>query len=198
MNLSMNQILLTNLKLEASDILDCAVRIDERIGEAIERICDMPFNAEHGLYVGHSGGKDSVLVRWLVDNALGTHVPTVHTPKPKGIKNEVHPLTREFLYNIGRHMHYIPDGCIETPEYAATFVTQVDGTRAAEASRRDGRDVGLIIGGQEVSRAECPLYLEKGLFGKQYVYPIYDWSDLEVWTAILAKHIPFSREYYVV
>jgi 3'-phosphoadenosine 5'-phosphosulfate sulfotransferase (PAPS reductase)/FAD synthetase len=191
-----HKILLANLGLEASDIAVCARTIDARIEEARERILDMPFNGVYGVYVGHSGGKDSVLVRWLVDQTLD-NVPTVHTPKPKGVKNEVHPLTKEFLYGLNRHIHYIPDGCIETSEFAH-FVTQIDGTRAAEATRRDGRDVGLIIEGKEVSRAECPLYLEKGLFGKQYVYPIYDWSDLEVWAAILTKNIPFSREYYVI
>jgi 3'-phosphoadenosine 5'-phosphosulfate sulfotransferase (PAPS reductase)/FAD synthetase len=76
------------------------------------------------------------------------------------------------------------------------LLTQIDGTRRAEASRRDGRDVGVIIGGQEVSRTETPLYLEKGMFGRNFIYPIYDWTDEQVWATILLYSLPISREYF--
>lgn len=186
-------LLLKNLGLDP-DELEVAMRnVVARSEEAVQRIRNAPF-LHAGTYVGHSGGKDSVLVHRLVTVALGD-VPVIHTPKPKGIRNEVHPLTREFLYSRPFPILYLPDGLIQTEEYAK-FSTQVDGTRRAEASRRDGRDVGLVIAGAERSREECPLYLPKGLFGKQYIYPIYDWSDAEVWAAIFELDIPFSMEYY--
>lgn len=192
------RVLLNTLGIEYLDYHNCLPNIHVRMTEACNRILDMPFKSrpDAQVYVGHSGGKDSVLVRWLADNTLGTRVPTIHTPKPWGIKNAVHPLTKEFLYNLNRPIMYLPDGYLETNAYSH-FKVQIDGTRQAEADRRDGRDVGLIIEGKEVSRTETPLYLKKGLFGKSYCYPIYDWSDVEVWTAIFAYDIPFSREYYI-
>lgn len=165
------------------------------IEESIKRIKFAPFDIDHTMYVGHSGGKDSVLVRWLADQALpGLRLMTVHTPKPTGIRNEVHPLTQQFLYSLNRPVLYLPDG---NPQVFEDFglKTQIDGTRAAEAERRDGRDVGVVVRGEERSRADMPLYLEDGLFNRQFVYPIFDWSDMQVWAAILANNIPYSPEY---
>lgn len=176
----------------AYSIVTNAVRIDK----ALKRILNMPFLRDPfqgGVYVGHSGGKDSVLVRWLTDKVLGSGVMTVHTPKPTGVRNEVHPLTKEFLYGLNRPVLYVPDG-ESLPKLGYTI--QIDGTRIAEADRRDGRDVGLVVEGKEVSRNETPLYLEKGLFGQKFCYPIYDWSDEEVWAAIFHYDIPLSPEYY--
>jgi 3'-phosphoadenosine 5'-phosphosulfate sulfotransferase (PAPS reductase)/FAD synthetase len=75
------------------------------------------------------------------------------------------------------------------------YKTQIDGTRIAEHDRSNGRAVDVVIDGKQVSRKELPLYLENGLFGLNFVYPIYDWSDAEVWAAIAHYDIPFSEEY---
>ncbi len=165
------------------------------VEESVKRIKFAPFDIDHSMYVGHSGGKDSVLVRWLADLALpDLKLLTVHTPKPTGIRNEVHPITQQFLYGLNRPVLYLPDGNAEVFE-AFGLKTQIDGTRAAEASRRDGRDVGVVVRGEERSRANMPLYLENGLFNRQFVYPIFDWTDLQVWAAIIHYEIPFSDEY---
>lgn len=165
-----------------------------RVDEGIRRIQDAPFLEKEkvGLFVGHSGGKDSVVVRWLTDNAF-KDVPTVHTVKSAGVRNAVHSLTRDFLYSLGRPVLYVPDNAELL--YSLGLDTQIDGTRRAEASRRDGRDVGLIVNGNERSRAETPLYLENGIFGLNLIYPIFDWSDEDVWATIFAYDIPYSLEY---
>lgn len=166
--------------------------------EAIKRIKYAPFG-EDGMFCGHSGGKDSVLVRYIVDQAIGDHVLTVHTPKPEGVRNAVHPFTKEFLYALDRPVLNIPVEMFHDMDVMERFnmVTQIDGTRAAEAERRDGRDVGVVVRGEERSRADMPLYLEDGLFGLQFVYPIFDWTDQQVWAAIFLYDIPFTKEYYV-
>lgn len=192
-----------------ADFEFAALNIHEKVSEAIKRIEESPFTGfPYSHYVGHSGGKDSVLVRFIVDqisvrfvagqiNSVrrGTYLPTVHTPKPSGVRNAVHPLTREFVYSLDRPVLYIPEGHTETTLKRFQLSVQIDGTRRAEASRRDGRDVGLIVNGEERSRSEVPLYLDNGLFGLRFIYPIYDWSDFEVWAAIFAYDIPYSEEY---
>ncbi len=179
--------------------------LPQRIKSAAARIlrspfigCTAPQNdyaylfANH--YVGHSGGKDSVLVRWLADIAGLKGMMTVHTPKPEGVRNAVHPLTKEFVYALNRPVLHIPDGQQDAFK-VMNLVVQIDGTRRAEADRRDGRDVGLIVDGVEKSRSEVPLYLDTGLFGQSFIYPIYDWTDAEVWATIFAYNIPYSAEY---
>ncbi len=184
-----------NLGFSVNQMQHTLGQLPDLIEESIKRIKHMPFNVDHSLYVGHSGGKDSVLVRWLADQALpNIKLLTVHTPKPAGIRNKVHPLTQQFLYGLNRPVLYLPDGNAETFE-AFGLRTQIDGTRAAEAERRDGRDVGVVVRGEERSRADMPLYLEDGLFNRQFVYPIFDWSDMQVWAAIFANNIPYSEEY---
>ncbi len=171
-------------------------QVPQLVTDAIIRIQASPFDIADGAYVGHSGGKDSVLVRWLADEAVPEYdLLTVHTPKPDGIRNAVHPITQKFMYDLGRPVLYLPDGSGDIFDKYG-LKTQIDGTRAAEASRRDGRDVGVIMDGKECSRADMPLYLGKGLFDRQFVYPIYDWSDIQVWAAILHHDIPFTAEYY--
>lgn len=198
-NIMVHKDLIARLGFTTNQVLHvCATQLADLVLESEKRIRYSPFD-RLGSYVGHSGGKDSVLVRWLVDRTWGQvegpEIPTIHTPKPMGVRNEVHPLTREFLYAMRRPILYLPDGSAFSK---FGLKTQIDGTRASEAERRDGRDVGLVIRGEERSRTDTPLYLEDGLFGQQYVYPIFDWSDLQVWSAILYYGIPFSDEYYVI
>jgi len=178
--------------ITAAALAEAFEHVDAKIEEAVQRIRSAPFPADLTRYVGHSGGKDSILVRYIADR-MTPGMMTIHTPKPKGVRNEVHPATKEFLYSLDRPVLYVPEHCdIKHMGYRI----QIDGTRAAEADRRDGRDVGLIVEGKEVSRKETPLYLENGLLGLSFIYPIYDWSDVEVWAAIFAHNIPVSPEYY--
>jgi 3'-phosphoadenosine 5'-phosphosulfate sulfotransferase (PAPS reductase)/FAD synthetase len=194
MDSRIQNIIIERQALDRNKLCDATASIHTLVEEAGQRIFGMPFRIIGSVvYVGHSGGKDSVLVRWLTDRALGPGVMTIHTPKPSGIRNEVHPLTKEFLYSLNRPILYVPDG-ENLPRLG--YKVQIDGTRVAEADRRDGRDIGLIVEGREVSRTETPLYLTSGLFGQNFCYPIYDWSDEEVWAAIFHYDIPVSPEYY--
>jgi len=175
--------------VDPAEFLAAQSEVPAKVATAVQRIKNMPFAIE-STYVGHSGGKDSVLVRYLADLAID-YLPTVHSTKPEGVPNEVHPLTREFLYEQPRVITYSPLDLMPSLGYK----TQIDGTRIAEHDRSNGRAVDVVIDGKQVSRKELPLYLENGLFGLNFVYPIYDWSDAEVWAAIAHYDIPFSEEY---
>lgn len=163
----------------------------EKINKAISRIQNAPF-PKNGVYVGHSGGKDSVLVTHLAFEALGKTVPVVHTPKVSG-SNAVHPATRDFLYNLPYPVLYLPPTS-EIPN-GLRLNTQIDGTRRYEHSRQDGRSTNVVIDGKEISRENMPMYVEEGLFGKSFIYPIYDWTDDEVWEAHKLLNLPVSKEY---
>ncbi len=163
--------------------------IDSRTHDAINII-----EARHnpGMYVGHSGGKDSVLVRWMADR-LTLNIPTLHTPKVEG-PNKVHPMTMKFIYEEAatRPIWFIP---LDKNPRDWGYDTQVDGTRRAEAERSDGRSTIVVIDGQEIDRANMPHYTSNGLFGLSFVYPFVDWSDIEVWAAIYKYKIRYSEEY---
>lgn len=192
--------LITHLKLDSELFSKAEAKIDKKIIEAVWRIKDAPklkefYNGNvNKVYVGHSGGKDSVLVRYLADLAFGYgNVPTVHTTKPAHVENAVHPLTRDFLYKQSRAIIYV--GLDEQASLGLRL--QIDGTRIAEHDRDDGRSVDVVVEGKSVSRKELKLYMQNGLLGLDFIFPIYDWSNEEVWAAIISQGIPFSEEYLV-
>lgn len=165
-------------------------KVEQKVSEAVDRIRKVRLDQD-GVFIGHSGGKDSVLVTRLVDLAFGlNNVPVVHNPKPTGVDNQVHPLTQTFLYELAAKRPIL-----FSPEIPLRYQTQIDGTRIAEWNREDGRSVDVIKNGESVSRKEMELYMSNGLFGRNFVYPIYDWSDVEVWAAIYVEHVAYSPEY---
>jgi 3'-phosphoadenosine 5'-phosphosulfate sulfotransferase (PAPS reductase)/FAD synthetase len=139
------------------------------------------------MYIGHSGGKDSVVVTHLADLAFPEGLPIVHTPKP-GI---THPKTIEFLYQLNRKIIYCPQALHST----LGLQVQIDGTRIAEYDRTDGRSTDVVVDGQNVSRQNMPFFVRSGLFGLSFIFPIYNWSDEDVWGYIKEHSLPVSEEY---
>jgi 3'-phosphoadenosine 5'-phosphosulfate sulfotransferase (PAPS reductase)/FAD synthetase len=177
-------------KFDHAEFSEALINVPHLVDQAIERLRNSPFDQEH-LFLGHSGGKDSILVTYLADLAFGfEEIPIIHNPKPTGVENQVHPLTQEFLYRLAakRNILYSPT----IPEW---FKVQIDGTRIVEWTREDGRSVDIIKDGQSVSRKDMTLYMEHGLFDRSFIYPIFDWQDVEVWAAIYRYSIPYSPEY---
>lgn len=167
------------------------------VQEALARLSTLPGDLYKGIYVGTSGGKDSVLVQWLADQALPMvlgidkeAILAVHTVKTSGA-NAVHPLTIDFLYHSKRTIIYAP----AANHKHLKLKTQIDGTRRSEHNRTNGRSTTLISDGKEISREEMPMFVRNGLFGLNFVFPIFDWSDEDVWAAILLNQIPYSPEY---
>lgn len=145
----------------------------------------------HRFCVGHSGGKDSVVVRHLTD-LIDQNIRTFHTPKPYGV-NSVHPETVKFLYGLDRPVVHLP-AKFNISDY---IDVQIDGTRIEEASRDNGRSTTFVRDGVDVDRKLLTPFVENGLFGISYIYPIYNWTDEQVWAYIIQKELHVSPEYEI-
>lgn len=171
----------------------------EQVSMATYRLKDI-FNQITGsgplnVFVAHSGGKDSVVVHKLARMVFGYDVKVVHTPKIEGF-NKVHPDTIDFLYEQAANygMAYVPGNKMHGYLLSNNLMIQIDGTRADEADRTD-RSSDVVVDGKNVSRTEMNWFTRDGLFGQACVFPIYDWSDDDVWNFIEEYQVPFSKEY---
>lgn len=186
--------LLLSQKIEPSEVFDISgLAIQTLIDETCSRFKMLkPLCKMEEMCVGHSGGKDSVLVRALADLAGFGSLDTVHNPKLEG-SNAVHAHTRELLYEMAtfRPVMHIPANAMAKSGYRL----QIDGTRRQEATRTDGRSTDIVCNGQSMNRAQMPMLVPRGLFDMTFFYPIVDWTDAQVWAAIAYLEIPFSREY---
>ena len=186
--------LLHSQKIEPSEVFDISgLAIQTLIDETCRRFKMLkPLCKMEEMCVGHSGGKDSVLVRALADLAGFGSLDTVHNPKLEG-SNAVHAHTRELLYEMAtfRPVMHIPAHAMAKSGYQL----QIDGTRRQEATRTDGRSTDIVCNGQSMNRAQMPMLVPRGLFDMTFFYPIVEWTDAQVWAAIAYLEIPFSREY---
>ena len=186
--------LLLSQKIEPSEVFDISgLAIQTLIDETCRRFKMLkPLCKREEMCVGHSGGKDSVLVRALSDLAGFGSLDTVHNPKLEG-SNAVHAHTRELLYEMAtfRPVMHIPAHAMAKSGYQL----QIDGTRRQEATRTDGRSTDIVCNGQSMNRAQMPMLVPRGLFDMTFFYPIVEWTDAQVWAAIAYLDIPFSREY---
>lgn len=186
--------LLLSQKIEPSEVFDISgLAIQTLIDETCRRFEMLkPLCKREEMCVGHSGGKDSVLVRALADLAGFGSLDTVHNPKLEG-SNAVHAHTRELLYEMAtfRPVMHIPAHAMAKSGYQL----QIDGTRRQEATRTDGRSTDIVCNGQSMNRAQMPMLVPRGLFDMTFFYPIVEWTDAQVWAAIAYLEIPFSREY---
>lgn len=186
--------LLLSQKIEPSEVFDISgLAIQTLIDETCSRFKMLkPLCKMEEMCVGHSGGKDSVLVRALADLAGFGSLDTVHNPKLEG-SNAVHAHTRELLYEMAtfRPVMHIPANAMAKSGYRL----QIDGTRRQEATRTDGRSTDIVCNGQSMNRAQMPMLVPRGLFDMTFFYPIVEWTDAQVWAAIAYLEIPFSREY---
>lgn len=142
------------------------------------------------LYVGHSGGKDSAVI-YTLTKMVNPDVLVVHNAKPS-----THPDTIAYLYELcyNQQVHFVPSSETERFIKEKGLKCQVDGTRIAEFNRTDKSAV-FIRNGVDVSRTEMTEFEENGIFGLSLLYPIYDWTDEEVFSFICANNIPLSKEY---
>ena len=186
--------LLLSQKIVPSEVFDISgLAIQTLIDETCRRFKMLkPLCKREEMCVGHSGGKDSVLVRALADLAGFGSLDTVHNPKLEG-SNAVHAHTRELLYEMAtfRPVMHIPAHAMAKSGYQL----QIDGTRRQEATRTDGRSTDIVCNGQSMNRAQMPMLVPRGLFDMTFFYPIVEWTDAQVWAAIAYLEIPFSREY---
>lgn len=169
-------------------------QIDEAI-ERLESIVPVLQQAQQSIYVAHSGGKDSVVVHDLAKRVLGYNIRVVHTPKTSGF-NKTHPDTIDFLYelSVDAGLSIVPSFDMRNFLRNNNLNVQIDGTRRDEADRTD-RSSNVIVDGKDVSRTEMTWFTDKGVFDQVCVFPIFDWSDDDVWSYIKERNLAVSKEY---
>lgn len=175
--------------LDREKLVKAYANIEQLEANALDRLKTVPPDFWTGIYLGTSGGKDSVAINHLMSKTDYSIQFSLHTNKP----NDTHPLTVTFLYTRKYPILYVPKG-IDLPKY---LKTQIDGTRASEYNREDGRSTDVVVGGILVSRNNMPLFVRNGLFGLNFVFPIFDWTDEEVWAYIFSNNIEYSDEYLI-
>ena len=155
-------------------------------------------NATEGedLYAGNSSGKDSSVVDFLLKKSgidyISFHANTTIDP-PGSLKflKEFYPHTQilnpkeSFLQLVERKgfptrlNRYC---CEHLKEYGSVGRKVFEGVRSAESRKRQGRD-----------KIHCDT--RKWQEGAQHIYPIYEWTDKDVWDYIRFRNIPFNPNY---
>ena len=182
--------------------------LELKIEEAKSRIQGMlKWYAPHEVYCGHSGGKDSSTIMHLV-HSVNENIPVIHNGKRTYVQKrdkvsgptDVDIRTLEFLYQYTLNQadyitlvktHKMKD-YLKGP--GKQFRVQVDGTRLDEFDR-DAKSNTFEINGKQVSRAEVTHWVQNGLFGLNFLMPIFDWTSEDVFDYHKLNNIPLSEEY---
>lgn len=177
--------------VDSGTLVAAVTAVDALVEQTTKTLRNLPAEFREGLYIGHSGGKDSVVIHWLMQQAFPNNTyPVLHTPKPQ----ETDVDTIFFLYSRPFPIMYVP----KEVHGRFGFKTQVDGSRRDEYTRTDGRSTHIIKDGQEVSREHMTMFVQNGLFGLNFVYPIVDWSNEDVWACIYKNQLDISPEYFQI
>lgn len=172
--------LIKELGYTVNQVEHVMTQIPSMVEESIKRIRFMPFDLEAS-FVGITGGKSSSLVRFLVDRAWPAHLDY---DLPPGVHFVTEHSDNDF---VGDN-----DLCISADMLDAFHIkTQFDGTRFSKIYAGDAPKIN--IRGNMHDLKDMPLYLEQGLYDLQYVYPIFDWTDLQVGSAIFLYNIPYGE-----
>jgi len=183
----------------------------DKIKKAKERIKNVigTINIQE-IFIGHSGGKDSVAVHNLTLEALKeleleNNLTVIHNPKKIYDKEkhttsgptDVYYETLEFLYNKVSEYANIT---IVNPKNMENYIKnnkltmQIDGTRADE-NERVTKSSNLILNGKEENRQYMSYYNPKGLYNLEFLYPIFDWTSNDVFNYLKDRKIEISPEY---
>jgi len=171
---------------------------------ALDRIEIMYHKYGTQIFMGHSGGKDSTVLLHLVQQII-PNIMLVHNVKPMlGESNdpvskltEMHPYTLDFIYrNVARSnlIHFMPASNMKKFIKNYGLVCQIDGSRACEYTRK-GKSSEIVRDGAQVSRDTMTEVVETGLFDLTMSYPIYDWSDDDIFDYIFKHGLQISSEY---
>lgn len=188
-----------------------------KIEVAIERI--QSFEPADGYYVAFSGGKDSIVVKSLVEKsgvAADYHYNSTSVDPPELIyfirqyhkDVEIHlpnktmwQLIPERLMPPTRLVRYC---CSELKETGGTGRTVITGVRWAESSRRknsrgileanfgDKKKTIILNGDNDEMRR---MFETCQMKSKHVLNPIIDWTDQEVWEYIKCMNIPYCNLY---
>jgi phosphoadenosine phosphosulfate reductase len=163
---------------------------------AISFIKTVRNSTKEDLYSGNSGGKDSAVLEPLLQRSgIIYHSQYCNTTiDPKGTIKHIrdnYPYTeilqpKESFYDLverkGLPTRLNRYCCEFLKEYGSVGRMIFEGVRSAESSNRRGRDY-----------IQCDN--RKWQKGSQHIYPIYDWSDNDVWDYIKEYKIKLAPAY---
>lgn len=167
----------------------------QKIENALAVIHNAYITCSNKMYLGHSGGKDSCVIFHLAKQ-IDPEIMVIHTPK--GLSH-THPDTADFLYyEVARHhiIHMVPKEHMDNFIIRNDLLLQIDGARRDECNRTERSD-DFVMNEENVNRKDLPQFVEFGLFGIAQLYPIFDWTDDEVWKYIVDHKVQVSKEYLV-
>jgi len=165
--------------------------------EFSKRFLDSVINSMDNLHIANSGGKDSTVVYFLLKD-MGIELPTFHnitTIDPDGTLSFIRDTMPNTTFNHPKESFYdlverkafptrINRYCCEIlKESGGIGKNTIEGVRASESTGRQGRDY-----------IECDR--RKIMKGSQHIYPIYDWTDSEVWQFIKERGLPVAPCYH--
>ena len=160
---------------------------------AIKFIKAVANSTNQELFAGNSGGKDSAVLDYLLQKS-GVKYTSIYantTIDPIGTIKHVrdnYPHTiitqpKESFYELVERKGFptrLNRYCCELlKEYVSVGKIMFEGVRSCESKSRQGRDY-----------IQCDS--RKWQKGSQHVYPIYDWSDDDVWNFIKEKDIKLA------
>lgn len=179
----------------------------DKVKLALERIQTAKQKFGSGLFMGHSGGKDSTVILHLACQVIKPHELTiVHNVKPMLNETEdevekltaMHSLTLHYLYKevcTKHEVQFMHSSKMKNWVLKNMFSCQIDGARRSEWNR-PGKSSEIIIDGELISRKDMPPFVEKGIFDLSIVYPIVEWTDDDVFDYLHEHEIPISKEYF--
>ena len=163
---------------------------------AISFIKSISKSTDQILYAGNSGGKDSAVVDYLLQKSGIAYRSfyTNTTIDPIGTIKHIrdnYPHTeilqpKESFYKLierkGLPTRLNRYCCEFLKEYGSVGKMIFEGVRSAESKNREDRDY-----------VQCDT--RKWQKGSQHIYPIYDWTDEDVWNFIKEKEIKLAPAY---
>lgn len=155
------------------------------------------------IFIGHSGGKDSSVVRHLM-HSIYNEAKVVHnikkiytkdTDKEIG-KTDVDVRTLTYLYNEGNDYNICFVGANQMKEFLKTngLKYQIDGSRKDETDRTNKSST-FETDGELIRRENMTDFNDNGLYGLKIIYPIYDWTAEDVFEYHVMNNLKLSEEY---
>ena len=161
----------SGLNMTATKMHYMAMLLPFMVDETKKRIKHMPFGLD-GAYVNHMGDLASVVLTDIIRKNFDIQVMCHDL--------ELDYDTQVALNNTADGLHFTS---FETT--CMTYATQI----SSLISTGPGPET-IIVRGEPWPRANMPMYLEDGEAGLQYVYPIFDWTEDQLWAYVYQHQLP--------
>ena len=175
---------LANLGIQIDEFEYAKSELPRLVGISIGRILGMPFDLDT-TFISLSGGVGSSVIKHITKvMPKASKYPSDKFPVLHFTNYElIHPRTKEFLYSSGIPILYSSMDNLDRERYK----TQLSGFRFLSVPD-DIPEINIWPSG--------PVYSSNANWINT-VYPIYDWTDAQIWALIITEDLPFSDEYFI-